>query len=203
MSASDDVMQKKSHDTPVVWREYEALRDHLTLTFTKQHEELDSSVQGVELKLGDTENAIKELKTQVTNLQASLTTLTQSVNAIRLALEQPNQDDFDDADSVHNDNEDMVGNVHGRGRGHARGRGFAPVQPRRVAQPQEEDPLGKPRFSIPSFDGQGDVEDYLTWELKMEKLWRLHDYTEDRKVKLASSEFDGYALRWWDSIVQS
>jgi hypothetical protein len=30
----------------------------------------------------------------------------------------------------------------------------------------------------------------------------LHDDTEDRKIKLASSEFDGYALRWWDSIVR-
>ena len=36
----------------------------------------------------------------------------------------------------------------------------------------------------------------------MEKLWRLHDYTEDKKIKLASSEFDGYALRWWDNLVQ-
>jgi hypothetical protein len=26
---------------------------------------------------------------------------------------------------------------------------------------------------------------------------------EDKKIKLASSEFDGYALRWWDSIVHT
>ena len=31
----------------------------------------------------------------------------------------------------------------------------------------------------------------------------MHDYTDERKVKLAASEFDGYALRWWDSIVQN
>ncbi|KAK1681163.1 hypothetical protein QYE76_042011 [Lolium multiflorum] len=42
----------------------------------------------------------------------------------------------------------------------------------------------------------------MVW-LKIERLWRLHpDYTEDRKIKLASSEFDGYALRWWDALVQ-
>jgi hypothetical protein len=29
----------------------------------------------------------------------------------------------------------------------------------------------------------------------------LHDYTEDKKIKIASSKFDGYALRWWDSII--
>ena len=33
-------------------------------------------------------------------------------------------------------------------------------------------------------------------------MWRLHDYTEDRKVKLASVESDGYALRWWDCLTQ-
>ncbi|KAK1595675.1 hypothetical protein QYE76_018377 [Lolium multiflorum] len=38
----------------------------------------------------------------------------------------------------------------------------------------------------------------------IERLWRLHpDYTEDKKIKLASSEFDGYALRWWDALVQN
>ena len=26
----------------------------------------------------------------------------------------------------------------------------------------------------------------------MDKLWRLHDCTEERKVKLAASEFEGY-----------
>jgi hypothetical protein len=30
----------------------------------------------------------------------------------------------------------------------------------------------------------------------------LHAYTEDKKVRLASSEFDGYALRWWDNILK-
>ncbi|KAK1621095.1 hypothetical protein QYE76_026612 [Lolium multiflorum] len=41
----------------------------------------------------------------------------------------------------------------------------------------------------------------MDW-LKIEKLWSLHpNYSEDKKIKLASSEFDGYALRWWDSLV--
>ncbi|KAK1612049.1 hypothetical protein QYE76_035722 [Lolium multiflorum] len=43
----------------------------------------------------------------------------------------------------------------------------------------------------------------MDW-LKIEKLWSLHPhYSEDRKIKLASSEFDGYALRWWDSLVRN
>jgi hypothetical protein len=30
----------------------------------------------------------------------------------------------------------------------------------------------------------------------------LHAYTEYKKVKLASSEFDGYALRWWYNLMR-
>jgi hypothetical protein len=51
--------------------------------------------------------------------------------------------------------------------------------------------------------GSTDVEEYLNWELKVEKLWRMHEYTEDKKIKLTSSEFDDYALIWWDNLVQS
>jgi hypothetical protein len=30
--------------------------------------------------------------------------------------------------------------------------------------------MGKPKFSIPRFEGGTDIEEYLTWELKIEKL---------------------------------
>jgi hypothetical protein len=55
---------------------------------------------------------------------------------------------------------------------------------------QDEDVLSKPKFHIPKFEGSTNVEEYLTWELKMEKLWRLHDYPEAKKIKIASSEFE-------------
>jgi hypothetical protein len=42
------------------------------------------------------------------------------------------------------------------------------------AQPvhRDEDGLGKPKFTMPKFMGSTDVEEYLNWELKVEKLWR-------------------------------
>jgi hypothetical protein len=57
------------------------------------------------------------------------------------------------------------------------------------AQPvhRGEDGLGKPKFTMPKFVGSTDVE----------------EYTEDKKIKLASSEFDDYALIWGDNLVQS
>ena len=96
--------------------------------------------------------------------------------------------------------------ANGRGRGNppGRGRGWVPVgRAQRLPLQAADDGLGKPKFSIPSFEGSTDPDEYLTWEVKIEKLWRLHDYTDDRKVILGASEFDGYALRWWDSIVQN
>ncbi|KAK1696768.1 hypothetical protein QYE76_013465 [Lolium multiflorum] len=94
--------------------------------------------------------------------------------------------------------------THKMTRGAPRGnrpRGWAPLGCNGRGQ-DEEDGLGKPKFSIPKFEGGADVDEYLTWELKIEKLCNLHPhYTEDRKIKLASSEFDGYALRWWDAFV--
>jgi hypothetical protein len=129
--------------------------------------------------------------------------LTQSLAALRQPIAPPlvpPADEFADDDSVH-DNANLIGpNGHGRGLGQ---QGWLPLVlgARRVI-PAEDDYLGKPKFSIPHFDGKGDVEDYLTWELWIETLWRLHDYTKDKKVRLASSKFDGYALRWWDNILK-
>ena len=76
MSASDnvDVMQKKKDETPVIWREYDALRSHLTRAFTDQTEALDMEVQNVQLKLEDTDKTVNTIQTQVTELQASMLT---------------------------------------------------------------------------------------------------------------------------------
>ena len=213
MAASDEVVMQKKDDTDVVtWREYEALRDHLTGVFTRTTDAIEKEVQDVQLKLGDNETAVTKIATQVTELQTSMNTLQQSIDALRIMVEQqppPLEEDVaqDEEGSVHNDNAIPNAQAHGHGRGvyPGRGRGFVPIGrgAQRVPLQAADDGLGKPKFSIPSFEGSTDPEEYLTWELKIEKLWRLHDYTDDKKVKLAASEFDGYALRWWDSIVQN
>ncbi|KAK1677499.1 hypothetical protein QYE76_038347 [Lolium multiflorum] len=105
-----------------------------------------------------------------------------------------------DATNTTRQQNDDADEAPGRG---DRARGWAPLGHNGRGQ-DEEDGLDKPKFSIPKFEGGADVEEYLTWKLKIEKLWGLHPhYTEDRKIKLASSEFDGYALRWWDRYVHA
>ena len=187
MSSSDEiVMQKKDDNDTVTWREYEALRDHLTGIFDRNTTKTDGEIQGVRLQVIENTATVNTMQGQVTNLQTSIQQLTQSVNALRATVEQRQPGGPADNDSIHGDNEDLfVANANGQGRGRGVPNGRRPLNFGAQRVPlQEEDGLGKPKFSIPKFEGSTDVEEYLTWELKMEKLWRLHDYTEERKLNL-------------------
>jgi hypothetical protein len=150
-----------------------------------------------------TADTIQAMQAQFTTFQHSIDQLNQSLAELRQPIVPPPMqpaDDFADDDSVH-DNANLLGpNARGRGLGQ-HGRPPSILGARRVI-PAEDDFLGKPKFSIPRFDGEGDVEDYLTWELKINTLWCLHAYTEDNKIKLASSKFNGYAMCWWDNILK-
>jgi len=53
---------------------------------------------------------------------------------------------------------------------------------------------------MPKFEGTSDPDAYLTWELKVEKIFHVHNYLEEKKVHMAALDFDGYALIWWEQI---
>ena len=118
MSTSDEVvMQKKAEGDAVTWREYEALRDHLTGVFTRSTDAIEKDVQDVQLKLGDNEAAVTKIATQVTELQTSMNTLQQSIDALRITVEQqppPLEEDgaHDEEGSVHNDNAVQIVRAH-------------------------------------------------------------------------------------------
>lgn len=61
--------------------------------------------------------------------------------------------------------------------------------------------LGSIKMSIPSFQGKSDPDAYLDWERKVEKVFDCHNYSEQKTVKLAITEFTDYASTWWDKIV--
>ena len=54
-------------------------------------------------------------------------------------------------------------------------------------------------MKIPYFQGKNDLEAYLEWEKKAELVFHFHNYSESKKVKLATIEFFDYAIIWWDS----
>ncbi|KAK1605818.1 hypothetical protein QYE76_029491 [Lolium multiflorum] len=185
------IVNQKDKDAAdlMTWRDYEALRNEMRREFRTQDDELRGTVQEISQKLDATNETVTTMTDQMTDIQRSLQALQLAVENLTQQQQQEEAEDPDEAPG------------RGVGRGN-RPRGFAELG-RHGRGLDEEDGLGKPKFSIPKFEGGADVEEYLTWELKIEKLWRLHNYTEDRKIKLASSEFDGYALRWWDRLVRA
>ncbi|KAK1558032.1 hypothetical protein QYE76_018749, partial [Lolium multiflorum] len=198
MSASDNkiVNQENKNSADIItWREYEALRNEMRREFRTQDDELKGTVDEIKQTLDATNVTVTGLADQMTDIQRNIADMRLAIE--NLTAQQQQQDDDEDPEL-----EDDAHNARGAPRGH-RPRGWVPLGRNGRGQ-DEEDGLGKPKFSIPKFEGGADVEEYLTWELKIEKLWSLHpNYSEDRKIKLASSEFDGYALRWWDSLVRN
>ncbi|KAK1614636.1 hypothetical protein QYE76_020153 [Lolium multiflorum] len=186
--------ENKSAADIITWREYEALRNEMRREFRAHDDVLNEKVEEISQKLDATHVTVTTMQDQMTDVQCSLADLRLAVENSTAQHQQEDDDDPELQDDAHNARDAPRGN---------RPRGWAPLGRNGRGQ-DEEDGLGKPKFSIPKFEGGDDVEEYLTWELKIEKLWSLHPhYTKDQKIKLASSEFDGYALRWWDAFVHN
>ncbi|XP_017613580.1 uncharacterized protein LOC108458685 [Gossypium arboreum] len=65
---------------------------------------------------------------------------------------------------------------------------------------RKDDDLKNIKLSIPPFQGISDPEAYLEWEKKIELVFKCHNYSEKKKVKLAVIEFSAYAMIWWDQL---
>ena len=65
--------------------------------------------------------------------------------------------------------------------------------PRRRNLEDEENMYGKLKFNMPKFKGEDDAEAYLSWALKVDKIFRIHNYSGAKKVAMASLEFEDYA----------
>ena len=66
---------------------------------------------------------------------------------------------------------------------------------------REDNNLGNIKMKIPSFQGKNDSEAYLEWERNVELVFDCHNYSENKKVKLAAIGFSDYATVWWDQLV--
>ena len=60
----------------------------------------------------------------------------------------------------------------------------------------------KLKFTMPKFNGSNDPEEYLSWALKVDKIFRLHNYEEEKKIAMASLEFQDYVLIWWEQVLE-
>jgi hypothetical protein len=60
-----------------------------------------------------------------------------------------------------------------------------------------DDSIGKIKFVMPSFDGKYDPEVYLEWELLVDQKFECHDFPNEKRVRVATSEFSNFASVWW------
>ncbi|XP_042423437.1 uncharacterized protein LOC122011062 [Zingiber officinale] len=63
--------------------------------------------------------------------------------------------------------------------------------------------MGTIKLSIPPFQGKNDPNVYIEWERKVELVFDCHNYSEEKKVKLAAMAFTDYAIIWWDQLTLS
>ena len=71
---------------------------------------------------------------------------------------------------------------------------------RRYGGRQREEGIEGVKVNISTFKGTYDLEVYLEWEMQVEQVFACHNYNEEKNIKLASLEFEGYALVWWNLV---
>ena len=71
---------------------------------------------------------------------------------------------------------------------------------RRYGGRQREERIKGVKVKIPTFKGTCDPKVYLEWEMKVEQVFACYNYNEEKKIKLASLEFEGYTLVWWNQV---
>ena len=64
------------------------------------------------------------------------------------------------------------------------------------------DPFAKTKFTMLPFAGNADLEAYLDWELAVEQKFNSHLVSAKHRVRLATSEFTGFALFMVEWLMQ-
>ena len=101
----------------------------------------------------------------------------------------PRQEQHEEDNPPRQEQHEIV-NPHRHGRHHPR------------PQHNEEQRYGKLKFTMPKFTGSNDPEEYISWALKVDKIFRLHNYEEEKKIAMASLEFQDYVLIWWEQVIE-
>ena len=111
----------------------------------------------------------------------------------------------DECDDGFNDNENPFAH-HGRfGQPyeHRRGAGHDGENYHGCRNRDDLDSNARIKLSVPKFLGREDADSYLEWEEQCDQIFRVHNLSDQRRVNLASIEFSGYALTWWNQIQEN
>ena len=61
--------------------------------------------------------------------------------------------------------------------------------------------LGSIKLKISTFKGKPDPKAYIDWDKKVEIIFDIYRYYEEKKVKLVVMEFTDYVMVWWERLV--
>lgn len=61
--------------------------------------------------------------------------------------------------------------------------------------------MGNNILRIPPFLGHNDPDAYMEWEINMQLVFECQNYTKEKKVKFAATEFSEYTFNWWEQIM--
>ena len=86
------VRQTKAGTATVSWREYEALRDHLSRQFSTQCDKIQSDLTATDVKLETVLQTANDSAATLTTIQANLATLTRAVQGLTQRQNQPADD---------------------------------------------------------------------------------------------------------------
>jgi hypothetical protein len=67
----------------------------------------------------------------------------------------------------------------------------------------DPDSIAHVKLRIPKFTGREDADSYLEWAEQCDQIFRVHNLSDQRHVNLASVEFLGYALTWWNQTQEN
>ena len=107
MSSDDErdsvVRQRKEGTAAVTWREYEALRDHLSRQFSNQCDKIQTDLAATDVKLENVLQTANNSAATLQTIQANLDTLTRAMRTLTQRHDQP----ADDASAHGNHGEDI------------------------------------------------------------------------------------------------
>lgn len=158
-SSDDDVVSQKNKDEDLVnWREYAALKSHLTRVFTHSTDAIDKNIQDMQITLDQNVGAVTTIQTQVTAINVNVTTLQRSIEVLTVSIHQRQEHTHDDAFNDYDEGSAADAGPHlGRGRSNPPapapttappyGRGLAPLGRAQCVQHQVvDDGLAKPNL---------------------------------------------------------
>ena len=118
---------------------------------------------------------------------------------------------FDEEKEIHNSDEEFDDNENpfaghgqfGQRQDRRRGADHDGRQHRGRHNRDDLDSIVRVKLSVPKFTGREDADAYLEWEEQCDQIFRVHNLSNQRCVNLASIEFSGYALTWWNQIQEN